>query len=61
MSVCALVACSDTSFCRLEQNRRSARKCRMKKKAEYKEIFTDINQLKAENKELKEKVSPPKC
>lgn len=33
----------------------------MKKKAEYKEIFTDINQLKAENKELKEKVSPPKC
>ena len=46
-----------TEFLRLEQNRKSAKKCRLKKKAEFKEISKDVDCLKAENKELKAKVS----
>lgn len=37
---------------RLEQNRKSAHKCRLKKKAEYHEMSSGVSQLRQENKEL---------
>jgi hypothetical protein len=43
---------------RLEQNRKSAKKCRLKKKAEFKNMRTGVDALRNENKYLKEKVSP---
>ena len=39
------------------QNRKSARKCRMKKKEEFSVIKDEVVTLRAENKSLKEKVS----
>ena len=41
---------------RLVQNRKSAQKCRLKKKAEFQTYKEDVNKLSSENKELKEKV-----
>jgi len=42
---------------RLVQNRKSAQKCRLKKKAEFQTLKEDVKRLNVENKELKEKVS----
>ena len=42
---------------RLVQNRKSAQKCRLKKKAEFVTMKDDIKKLAQENKDLKEKVS----
>ena len=44
-------------FARLEQNRKSAKKCRLKKKAEYSQMSVGVDHLHKENRELKEKVS----
>jgi len=41
---------------RLEQNRKSAKKCRIKKKAEFKEMSKFVSILKAEVREFKENV-----
>lgn len=38
------------------QNRKSAKKCRLKKKAEYGQMKGDVMKLQEENKILKEKV-----
>ena len=38
------------------QNRKSAKKCRMKKKAEFGEIKEEVTALQEENKRLNEKV-----
>jgi len=42
---------------RLLQNRKSAKKCRLKKKAEFSTLADEVDALKKENKELHEKVS----
>lgn len=42
---------------RLQQNRKSAKKCRLKKKAEFGQMRGDVNKLHDENKNLKEKVT----
>ena len=42
---------------RLIQNRKSAQKCRLKKKAEFVDMRNDINKFKDENTALKDKVS----
>lgn len=42
--------------CRLMQNRKSAKKCRLKKKAEFGSMRGDVMKLQEENKTLKEKV-----
>lgn len=39
------------------QNRKSAKKCRLKKKAEFGQMRGDVMKLQEENKNLKEKVS----
>ena len=39
------------------QNRKSARKCRMKKKEEFSVIKDEVVSLRGENKQLKDKVS----
>lgn len=39
------------------QNRKSARKCRMKKKEEFSVIKDEVVSLRNENKQLKDKVS----
>lgn len=39
------------------QNRKSAKKCRLKKKAEFGTMRSDVMKLYEENKSLKEKVS----
>ena len=44
---------------RLMQNRKSAKKCRLKKKAEFGQMRGDVMKLQEENKNLKEKVSTP--
>lgn len=44
-------------LCRLLQNRKSAKKCRLKKKAEFKHMIGDVDGMKHENKDLSEKVS----
>ena len=41
---------------RLLQNRKSAKKCRLKKKAEFNHLKGDVMVLQEENKTLKEKV-----
>ena len=41
------------------QNRKSAKKCRLKKKAEFGQMRGDVMKLQEENKNLKEKVSTP--
>ena len=41
---------------RLMQNRKSAKKCRLKKKAEFGQMRGDVMKLQEENKNLKEKV-----
>jgi hypothetical protein len=38
------------------QNRKSAKKCRLKKKAEFGQMRGDVKKLLEENKNLKEKV-----
>ena len=38
------------------QNRKSAKKCRLKKKAEFGQMRGDVMKLQEENKNLKEKV-----
>ena len=38
------------------QNRKSAKKCRLKKKAEFSVLKNDVIRLQEENKNLKEKV-----
>ena len=43
-------------MCRLQQNRKSAKKCRMKKKAEFNVMKNDVVALQEENKNLKDKV-----
>lgn len=43
-------------YCRLQQNRKSAKKCRMKKKAEFSVMKNDVAALQEENKNLKDKV-----
>ena len=43
--------------CRIMQNRKSAKKCRLKKKAEFGQMRGDVMKLYEENKSLKEKVS----
>ena len=48
---------SDLPQCRLLQNRKSAKKCRLKKKAEFDCIKTEVSALHEANKILKEKVS----
>jgi hypothetical protein len=40
----------------LQQNRKSAKKCRMKKKAEFSVMKNDVAALQDENKNLKDKV-----
>jgi len=42
---------------RLMQNRKSARKCRMKKKEEFSVIKDEVVTLRNENKQLKDKVN----
>ena len=44
-------------LCRLLQNRKSAKKCRLKKKAELKNMLGDVSGMQAENKKLQDKVS----
>ena len=39
------------------QNRKSAKKCRLKKKAEFSTLADEVDSLKKENKELHDKVS----
>lgn len=39
------------------QNRKSAKKCRLKKKAEFGQMRGDVMKLQEENKNLKEKVT----
>ena len=41
---------------RLQQNRKSAKKCRLKKKAEFTVMKKDVMKMKEENKSLKDKV-----
>ena len=41
---------------RLLQNRKSAKKCRLKKKAEFSVLFSEVDGLKKVNKELQDKV-----
>ena len=49
---------SDVAYnCRLLQNRKSAKKCRLKKKAEFGQMRGDVTKLQDENKQLKDKVS----
>lgn len=43
-------------MCRLMQNRKSAKKCRLKKKAEFGQMRGDVTKLQDENKVLKDKV-----
>ena len=47
----------NNNFTRLDQNRKSAKKCRLKKKAEYTQMSTGVDHLHKENKDLKDKVS----
>jgi bZIP transcription factor len=47
------------AFSRLMQNRKSAKKCRLKKKAEFGHMRGDVIKLQEENKNLKEKVPFP--
>lgn len=42
---------------RLVQNRKSAQKCRVKKKEEFSLMKVEVNALKQENKDLKEKLN----
>jgi hypothetical protein len=42
---------------RLQQNRKSAQKCRLKKKAEFFTMKEDVMKFQQENKELKERVN----
>lgn len=42
------------------QNRKSARKCRMKKKDEFNVMKEEVTELRRENKGLKDKVSSAK-
>lgn len=44
---------------RLMQNRKSAKKCRLKKKAEFGSLKSDVDKISHENSELKMKVSAP--
>ena len=44
---------------RLIQNRKSAQKCRLKKKAEFAKMKEDIKKLNQTNKDLRDKVSIP--
>ena len=44
-------------LCRLLQNRKSAKKCRLKKKAELKNMLGDVSGMQSENKKLQDKVS----
>lgn len=53
----SLTALNSLCF-RLQQNRKSAKKCRLKKKAEYGQMRNDVMKLQDENKNLKEKVYP---
>ena len=39
------------------QNRKSAKKCRLKKKAEFSTLADEVDSLKKENKEMHDKVS----
>lgn len=36
------------------QNRKSAKKCRLKKKAEFSNLRADVDEIKNENKSLKD-------
>ena len=42
---------------RLLQNRKSAKKCRLKKKAEFHVLAGEVDELKKSNKDLQDKVS----
>ena len=42
---------------RLLQNRKSAKKCRLKKKAEFGVLADEVDGLKKQNKDLQDKVS----
>ena len=44
-------------YYRLLQNRKSAKKCRLKKKAEFHVLASEVDDLKKDNKELQDKVS----
>ena len=46
-----------SNYFRLIQNRKSAQKCRLKKKAEFSQLREDVTALKIENKELKDKLN----
>lgn len=39
------------------QNRKSAKKCRLKKKAEFSTLADEVDSLKKENKDMHDKVS----
>jgi len=42
---------------RLLQNRKSAKKCRLKKKAELKNMLGDVSGMASENKKLQDKIN----
>lgn len=42
---------------RLLQNRKSAKKCRLKKKKEFSVLFGEVDQLKLVNKDLQDKIN----
>lgn len=42
---------------RLQQNRKSAKKCRLKKKEEFSVMKNDVNLLQEENRTLKDKIN----
>jgi hypothetical protein len=42
---------------RLLQNRKSAKKCRLKKKAELKNMLGDVSGMQSENKKLQDKIN----
>jgi len=50
-------SCLKSFYCRLLQNRKSAKKCRLKKKAEFGQMRGDVTKLLDENKLLKDRVS----
>ena len=45
-----------SSLCRLLQNRKSAKKCRLKKKAEFSVLACEVDAMKKDNKDMHEKV-----
>jgi len=44
-------------LCRLFQNKKSAQKCRLKKALEFEHLVLQVEQLKKENTQIKEKLT----